>query len=90
MSELVTVFLDKDLNIDLDKVKIELPVEPGSGDPAKDQEEAQKDQDKAASDIQKALGGTDESKDATPPAKSDEDRALGDIEKALKADSEKK
>ncbi len=90
MPKLVTVFLDKDLNIDLDKVKIERPVEPGSGDPAKDQEEAQKDQDKAASDIQKALGGTDESKDATPPAKSDEDRALGDIEKALKADSEKK
>ena len=90
MPKLVTIFLDKDLNIDLDKVKIELPVEPGSGDPAKDQEEAQKDQDKAASEIQKALGGTDESKDAAPAARSGEDKAMGDIERALKADSEKK
>ncbi len=90
MPKMVTIFLDKDLNIDLDKVKIELPVEPGSGDPAKDQEDAQKDQDKAASDIQKALGGTDESKDAAPAAQSEADKAMGEIEKALKAESEKK
>ena len=90
MPKLVTVFLDKDLNVDLDKVKIELPVEPGSGDPDKDQEDAQKDQDKAASDIQKALGGTDEAKDAAPAAKTDEEKAVAEIEKALKADSEKK
>ncbi len=90
MPKMVTIFLDKDLNIDLDKVKIEFPVEPGSGDPAKDQEEAQKDQDKAASDIQKALGGTDESKKDAPAEPSGEDKAMGDIEKARKADGEKK
>ena len=57
----VTAFLDKDKKIDLDKVKIEIPVDtPAStGDAAKDADNAQKAQDDATNDIQKALGGGD-------------------------------
>ena len=59
MPKLVTVFLDKDLNVDLDKVRIELPAD---NDPAKSDAEQQKNQEDATSDLQRALGGTDESK----------------------------
>ncbi len=93
MPKMVTVFLDKDLNVDLDKVKIELPSDnaPGSGDAAKDEVDAQKSQDDATSDLQKALGGKDESKDAPKDAagESVEDKAAADIEKALKGDGKK-
>ena len=90
MPKMVTIFLDKDLNIDLDKVKIELPTDAGSGDAAKDQEQAQKDQDSAASDIQKALGGKEDTKDETPAVKTDDEKAAAEIEKALKPEPEKK
>jgi tripartite ATP-independent transporter DctM subunit len=73
----VTAFLDKEQKIDLDKVKIEIPVDQGapvsSGDAAKDADAAQKAQDDATNEIQKALGGGDASdapkdapKDAAP------------------------
>ena len=73
MPKLVTVFLDKDLNVDLDKVKIELPSDhdPGSGDAAKDAEEAQRAQEQAMGDLQKSMGGTDGSADAAKDAPAD-------------------
>ena len=93
MPKMVTVFLDKDLNVDLDKVKIELPSDnaPGSGDAAKDAVDAQKSQDDATNDLQKALGGKDASEDAAKgDGKSAEDKAAEEIEKALKGDGGKK
>ena len=88
MPKLVTVFLDKDLNVDLDKVRIELP---SDNDPAKSDAEQQKNQDDATSDLQKALGGKEESKDAVKDdaAKSAEDKAAAEIEKALRGDAKK-
>ena len=92
MPKMVTVFLDKDLDVDLDKVKIELP---SDSEPAKSEAESQKNQDDATSDLQKALGGVDESKDAPKDApkddagKSAEDKAAAEIEKALKGDAKK-
>ena len=47
MPKMVTVFLDKDLKIDLDKVKIELPTDSGGSDSpsgATDEEKEKKDQ----------------------------------------------
>ena len=98
MPKMVTVFLDKDLKIDLDKVKIELPTDSGgssdSPSGATDEEKEKKDQadqDQAASDIQKALGGKEDTKDEPKDApKSDEDKAAAEIEKALKGDTGKK
>ena len=71
MPKMVTIFLDDDLKVDLDKVRIELPSdsEPGSGDAAKDAEAAEKAQEQAFGDLQKSMGGTsssDEPKDGTP------------------------
>ena len=83
MPKLVTVFLDKDLNVDLDKVRIELP---SDSEPAKSDAETQKNQDDATSDLQKALGGTDESKgDAKDGAgRSADDKMAVEVEKSLK------
>ena len=71
MPKMVTVFLDADIKVDLDKVRIELPSDsdPGSGDAAKDADEAQKAQEQAFGDLQKSMGGTsagDAPKDAAP------------------------
>jgi tripartite ATP-independent transporter DctM subunit len=97
MPKMVTVFLDKDLKIDLDKVKIELPTDSGGSDlpsGATDEERAKKDQadqDQAASDIQKALGGQEDKKDdATAPSMSDEDKAAAEIQRALQGGDAKK
>lgn len=99
MPKMVTVFLDKDLKIDLDKVKIELPTDSGGSDSpsgATDEERDKKDQadqDQAASDIQKALGGQEDKKDdaaAADPPKSDEDKAAAEIQKALQGGDAKK
>jgi hypothetical protein len=77
-------------------VRIELP---SDGDPAKSEAEQQQNQDNATSDLQKALGGKDESKDGPNDgtkgggAKSDdksgtapsaEDKMAAEVEKALK------
>ena len=98
----VTGLLDKDKNIDLDKVKIEIPVDAGpasTGDATKDAENAQKAQDDATNDIQKALGGSDASKDAAPadapkgaPADAPKSGSApeNDIEKALREGAQKK
>ena len=88
MPKLVTVFLDKDLNVDLDKVRIELP---SDSEPAKSEAESQKNQDDATSDLQRALGGKDEPKDAPKDdaGKSAEDKAAAEIDKALKGDARK-
>jgi tripartite ATP-independent transporter DctM subunit len=97
MPKMVTVFLDKDLKIDLDKVKIELPTDSGGSDSpsgATDEEKEKKDQadqDQAASDIQKALGGQEDKKDdAAEPPKSDEDKAAAEIQRALQGGDAKK
>ena len=68
---MVTYWLDKEITVDLDKVKIELPGDnaPGSGDDAKDAGDAQKAQDEATSDIQKSYGGNEETK--ADPTKAD-------------------
>ncbi len=74
----VTVFLDKEQKIDLDKIKIEIPVDPSqqsTGNAAQDAANAQKAQDQATEDIQKALGGGD-NKDA--PADAPKDAAPAD------------
>ncbi|MBL8383969.1 MAG: TRAP transporter large permease subunit [Burkholderiales bacterium] len=93
MPKMVTVFLDKDLKVDLDKVKIELPTDGGANDPSggTDEEQQQKDQDQAASDIQKALGGKDEpAGESKDEPKSDEDKAAAAIERALREGADKK
>ena len=64
---------------------------PSDSEPAKSEAESQKNQDDATSDLQRALGGKDESKDAPKEdaGKSAEDKAAAEIEKALKGDAKK-
>ena len=87
---MVTYWLDKEIKVDLDKVKIELPTDnpAGSGDAAKDEKDAQKAQEDSTSDIQKSLGGKD-APTANEEKKSDDDKAAAEIEKALKSEDKK-
>jgi TRAP-type mannitol/chloroaromatic compound transport system permease large subunit len=81
----VTAFLDKEQKIDLDKVKIEIPNDDGSSSSG----DTQKSADDTANEIQKELGGTDNSTPAPADAPKDGAAPAGDAPKADGAKSDK-